>query len=154
MYNQVHLIGRLTRQPELRTSANGKSFVGFTVACDGLGTDNTVFIPCYAWNKQAENMAKYLSKGSLVAITGSLSMRRRQQNTENNNFESLLVNANRVIFLDKRPQNTGGVASVNNEQFNPTAPRSMPNATSGTTITNSDNNTKQDVNFANDDAII
>lgn len=70
-------IGNLTRDPDLRTTPSGKSVCRFTVAVNGIKTKNnenprTDYIPCVVWDAQAENAAKYLSKGRAVAIKGSL----------------------------------------------------------------------------------
>ena len=74
--NKVILIGRLARDPELRTTSSGISMVRFTVAVTRPGTQGaqpiTDFIGCIAWRRQAENIAKYCSKGSQVAVDGRI----------------------------------------------------------------------------------
>lgn len=69
--NVVSLIGRMTADPELKQTANGKSVIRFTLAVKRSYGDKTDFIRCEAWNKTAETMAKFLKKGDPVAITGS-----------------------------------------------------------------------------------
>lgn len=69
--NVVSLIGRMTADPELKQTANGKSVIRFTLAVKRSFGDKTDFIRCEAWNKTAETMAKFLKKGDPVAITGS-----------------------------------------------------------------------------------
>lgn len=77
--NNVFLIGRLTRNPELRTTASGKSTTTFTIAVnDGKNADGepiTDFISCVAWNKTADNICKYLKKGNEVSIQGKIKTR-------------------------------------------------------------------------------
>ncbi|NLC11154.1 MAG: single-stranded DNA-binding protein [Firmicutes bacterium] len=78
MLNRVVLIGRLTRDPELRyTPSSGVAVVNFTLAVDRpytnqQGERETDFIRVVAWRKQAESCAAYLNKGSLVAVDGRL----------------------------------------------------------------------------------
>lgn len=80
MINRVVLVGRLTRDPELRKTASGASVASFTVAIDNRqkgpdGEKTTSFIPCIVWNQQAENAYKFTHKGSLVGIEGRLNQR-------------------------------------------------------------------------------
>lgn len=79
MINRVVLVGRLTRDPELRKTASGASVVSFTVACDrrfkSPGQPDADFISCVAWNKVADLMAQYLHKGSLVGVEGRIQTR-------------------------------------------------------------------------------
>ena len=67
-------IGRITKDIELRTTNNNKSVAQFTIAInEGYGEEQrTNYIDCTVWGKQAENMSKYCSKGSLIAIEGRL----------------------------------------------------------------------------------
>lgn len=79
MINRVVLVGRLTRDPELRKTPNGASVASFTVAIDNRrgpnGEKTTSFIPCVVWNQQAENAYKFIHKGSLVGVDGRLNQR-------------------------------------------------------------------------------
>ncbi len=72
--NRVVLVGRLTKDPVLKMTQTGKSCCTFTVACDGYG-DQTDYINCQAWNQTAENVAKYLTKGSMVGVDGKIQTR-------------------------------------------------------------------------------
>lgn len=74
--NSVHLMGRLTGEPELRQTANGVNVADYTLAVD-RGTDNkgesiTDFIRCVAWDKRAEFASRYLHKGMKILIEGCL----------------------------------------------------------------------------------
>lgn len=79
MINRVVLVGRLTRDPELRRTTSGAAVASFTIAVDNRvksGAERSAsFIPCTVWNQAAENMAKFTRKGSLVGIEGRLNQR-------------------------------------------------------------------------------
>lgn len=78
--NKAILIGRLTRDPEMRTTTSGATTTSFTVAVSRTyanqnGERETDFINCVAWRKQAENIAKYCQKGTQVAVEGRIQTR-------------------------------------------------------------------------------
>lgn len=78
--NKVILVGRLTKDPELRATASGVSVCSFTVACDRRfvkqGEERqSDFINCVAWQKSAEAIARYFQKGNRIALEGSLQVR-------------------------------------------------------------------------------
>ena len=80
MINRVVLVGRLTRDPELRKTTSGASVASFTLAIDNRmkgpnGEKTTSFIPCTIWNQQAENVARFTKKGALVGVEGRLNQR-------------------------------------------------------------------------------
>ena len=73
--NNVILMGRLTKDPELKTTQSGLSFCRFTVAVDRYskdGEDKTNFISCVAWRNTAEFIDKYFSKGQRILLSGSI----------------------------------------------------------------------------------
>lgn len=70
--NKVMLIGRLTKTPELRSTPNGKQVCEFTLATNRINNEDADFISCIVWEKQAENLCKYQTKGSLIGIIGQL----------------------------------------------------------------------------------
>lgn len=76
--NRVTLMGNITRDPELRYTMNKKAFVQITVACnyskrtEGVYESSVDFIPCVAWGKFAETIAKYLHKGSPIYLEGKI----------------------------------------------------------------------------------
>lgn len=75
--NTAVLMGRLTKDPELRKTQSGNSLCRFTLACDKRKTKDDQdpganFIMCVAWRQQAEFLANYASKGNLIAINGSI----------------------------------------------------------------------------------
>lgn len=79
MLNKVVEMGRLTADPELKTTASGLSVTSFTIAVDRDrmkdGEKKTDFIRCVAWRKTAEFITKYFGKGRMIAITGQLQQR-------------------------------------------------------------------------------
>lgn len=74
--NNVSLIGRLTQDPELRTTGSGIAQCTFTIAVNGRpsanGEEHTDFIRCVAWRNQAENLCKFQHKGSQIGVTGRI----------------------------------------------------------------------------------
>ena len=77
--NDATIIGRLTADPEVRYTNSGKAVASFTLAVErdrsNNGEKQTDFIPVVVWDKQGENAAKYLSKGRLCAVNGSIQVR-------------------------------------------------------------------------------
>ncbi len=111
--NRVILIGRLTKDPELRTIANGSATTSFTVAVNRTFTNQNGereadFINCVAWRKQAENIAKYCSKGSQVAVEGRLQTRSYDAQDGTKRYVTEVI-ADSVTFLGSK-----GNSSTNN----------------------------------------
>ena len=108
--NNVCLIGRLTRDPELRTTTNGASTTTFSIAVDGYrnanGETHTDFINIVVWNKQAENVVKYVHKGSQVGINGRISSRSYTAQDGTTRYVTEVV-ASSVTFLGSRNDGTG-----------------------------------------------
>lgn len=80
MFNHIAILGRLTRDPEYRTTGSGLSVANFSVAVDRdfpgpSGEKETDFIDCVAWRKTAEFVTKYMKKGSMVVVSGRLQIR-------------------------------------------------------------------------------
>ena len=80
MLNVVVIMGRLTAQPELKTTQNGISVTSFAVAVDRKDKQ-TDFINCVAWRNNAEFITKYFGKGQMIAIQGTM----QQRNYEDKN---------------------------------------------------------------------
>lgn len=76
MINKVVLVGRITKDPELRKTQSGLSTVRFTVACNRRyakeGQQQADFISCVAWRQSADFMANYVKKGALLGVEGSI----------------------------------------------------------------------------------
>lgn len=107
MINRVILVGRLTKNPEIRKTPNGASICKFTLAVSrkvkAQGQPDADFISCVAWNKTADLMYQYLKKGSLIGIGGRL----QTGKFTNNNGETIYtcdVMVESLQFLDKKEE--------------------------------------------------
>ena len=100
--NSVVLVGRLTKDPELRTTPNGIATCTITVAVNGLpnqnGERNTDFISVVVWRRQAENVSKYCSKGSLVGVNGRIHTRSYDANDGSKRYVTEVI-ADNITFL-------------------------------------------------------
>lgn len=119
MLNRVILIGRLTRDPELRYTPNGKAVCNFTLAINRkFKREETDFIDIVVWNQMAENCANYLGKGRLAAVEGRLQVR-TYENQEGQKRKITEVVADDVRFLDKGGTSGGTSAPNQNRRDNP-----------------------------------
>lgn len=107
MINRVILVGRLTKNPEIRKTPNGASICKFTLAVSrkvkSQVQPDADFISCVAWNKTADLMYQYLKKGSLIGIDGRL----QTGKFTNNNGETIYtcdVMVESLQFLDKKEE--------------------------------------------------
>ena len=96
MLNNVSIMGRLARDPELRTTTSGKSVVSFTIANDrdrkdANGQNQTDWIRMTAWEKTAEFICKYFQKGSMIAIEGRLQSKTYQDKNGTNRTDMEVV---------------------------------------------------------------
>ncbi|MTD31209.1 single-stranded DNA-binding protein [Planomicrobium sp. YIM 101495] len=123
MINRVVLVGRLTKDPELRYTPNGVANCNFTLAvnrtfANAQGEREADFINCVTWRKQAENTANFLKKGSLAGVEGRIQTR----NYENNEGKRVYVTevvADSVQFLE--PRNSGSGSSDRNYSQQPSS---------------------------------
>lgn len=118
MLNKIILIGRLTRDPELRYTPNGKAVAGFTLAVDrnrtnASGEREADFIDIVVWEKQAEIVANHLGKGRLVAVEGRLQIR-SYETQDGQRRKAAEVVAQSVRFLD-RAKAAGGESDLGTE---------------------------------------
>lgn len=114
MLNVIAIMGRLSRDPELRQTTTGKNVASFTIACsrgrkDANGKDLVDWIPVVAWEHTAEFVCKYFEKGSLIAIDGRLQSR-TYKDRDGNNRTAIEIVANNVNFAGSK--STGGSNSV------------------------------------------
>ncbi len=114
MYNRIILIGRLTRDPELRYIPSGAPVSSFTLAVDRpfknqAGERETDFINIVAWRKLAEFVGQYLSKGRMIALEGRLQIR-PWETQDGQKRTSAEVVADAVRFLDRKPGGNGNAA--------------------------------------------
>ena len=108
MINNVVLVGRTTKDIELKENKNGNLYVQFTLAVnrpfkDGNGEQQADFIQCVAWNKTAETLSKYVSKGTLIGIEGRLQVRSYEEAGIRKYISEVIVN--RFTFLESRRSN-------------------------------------------------
>ena len=108
MTNNVVLIGRLVRDVDLRQTSTGKMMTYFTLAVNRnfkneQGEQAADFIGCVAFDKKAENMARFLSKGSLIAVEGRISTRNFQGNDGKTVYVTEVV-ASSITFLESKKQ--------------------------------------------------
>lgn len=108
MTNNVVLIGRLVRDVDLRQTSTGKMMTYFTLAVNRnfkneQGEQAADFIGCVAFDKKAENMARFLSKGSLIAVEGRISTRNFQGNDGKTVYVTEVVASN-INFLESKKQ--------------------------------------------------
>jgi single-strand DNA-binding protein len=114
MLNNVVLIGRLTKDPELRYTPSGQAVTTFTLAVDRgyqnqQGQKETDFINIVTWAKQAENVAKFMKKGRLVAVEGRIQTRNYENNEGKKVYVTEVVGEN-VKFLESAKDGGGGEA--------------------------------------------
>ena len=110
--NKVILIGRLARDPEMRTTMSGMNVTRFTVAVtrtyqDQNGERTADFINCVAWRKQAENIAKYCTKGTQVAIDGRIQTGSYDAQDGSKRYTTDIICDN-VTFLGSKNDNNSG----------------------------------------------
>lgn len=124
MINMVALMGRLTYEPELRTTPSGVSVLRFQVACDRsyqrAGAERQAdFIDCVAWRQTAEFISRYFHKGSMIAVEGTI---QTGNYTDKNgqNRKQVEVLANNVSFCGSKSE--GGVAAPQTQDFSQPAP--------------------------------
>ena len=102
--NSIVIMGRLTRDPELRQTNSGTPVTSFTVAVDRRGKEKaTDFLDCVAWNDKAEFVSKYFTKGRMILVAGRLQIR-DWTDKEGNKRRTAEIVANDVYFCGDRQQ--------------------------------------------------
>lgn len=110
MLNRVILLGRLTRDPELKTTQSGISVASFSLAVErdytpkGEGEKGVDFINVDAWRHTADFVGKYLSKGRMVAVSGRLQIEKYEDKSGNKRQRAVVV-ADNVYFADSKQSN-------------------------------------------------
>lgn len=115
MINSVTLVGRLTKDPELRYTQKGDAVASFTLAVNrpyknASGDTEADFISCTIWRKPAENVANYLKKGSLAGVTGRIQTR-NFEGQDGKRVYITEVQADSVQFLEPKSGGQGGSQS-------------------------------------------
>lgn len=112
MLNHIVIMGRLTRDPELRRTGSGIAVTSFTVAVDrdfggrDGGERETDFIDCVAWRQTGEFVSKYFAKGSMIVVSGRLQIR-NWTDKEGNKRRSAEVVADNVYFGESKRSSEG-----------------------------------------------
>lgn len=127
--NNVSLVGRLTKEPELKYTQNGVAVCNFTLAINrpfknANGENEADFIMIQVWRKSAENAANFLKKGSQAAVNGRINTRHYENDKGDRVYVTEVV-ADFVQFLDPKPQGQGNQSQQGQgsyqKQFNPYA---------------------------------
>ena len=127
--NKAIIIGRLVRDPEMRTTTSGVNSTTFTVAVsrnytNPNGERDTDFLNCVAWRKQAENIAKYCTKGSQVAVEGRIQTRNYDAQDGTKRYVTEVI-ADNVTFLSSRAGGQIPESSSNTSSY--AASNAVPN---------------------------
>lgn len=101
MINNVVIVGRLTKDPVVKMTSNGKSVVVFTVACN-RDRENAEYIACRAYGKTAELLVGYCKKGSQIGLNGSVHAYTTEKDGQKQYHQEVLVNS--IEFLSPREQ--------------------------------------------------
>ena len=124
MLNHIVIMGRLTRDPELRRTGNGTAVTSFTLAVDRdfankqSGEKETDFIDCVAWRQTGEFVSKYFSKGRMAVVEGRLQIRNWTDDKGNNRRSAEIVVEN-VYFGDSKKENDTPVTPGSMSDFDP-----------------------------------
>ncbi len=122
MLNHIVIMGRLTRDPELRYTQSQTPVASFTVAVDrdfggrDGGEKQTDFIDCSAWRQTGEFVSKYFRKGSMIVVSGRLQSR-KWQDRDGNNRTSWEISADNVYFGESRRREDDGRDSYGANNF-------------------------------------
>ena len=121
MLNHIVVMGRLTRDPELRKTASGVSVASFSVAVDRDfsqqdGKKETDFLDVVAWRSTAEFAAKYFTKGRMAVVSGRLQIR-NWEDKEGNKRRTAEILAENIYFGDSKKEDDGGSASAPTQGF-------------------------------------
>ncbi len=117
--NKAILIGRLTKDPELRTTPTGRNVCQFSVAVsrnftNANGEREADFINCVVWDKQAENLVKYQKKGNQIAVEGRIQTRNYDDKDGKKKVYVTEILASNISFLDSKGTGATGNTSFNN----------------------------------------
>jgi single-strand DNA-binding protein len=119
MINRTVLVGRLTKDPELRYTSSNIAYARFTLAVNRTfsgpnGEREADFIQCIVWRRQAENVAKFVRKGSLIGVEGRIQTGSYEDNTGIRKFTTDVV-CDSVQFLEPKGQSGQGDSGFSND---------------------------------------
>ena len=172
MINNIVLVGRTTKAIELKQNKNGTNYVQFTLAVnrpykDEQGGQQADFITCVAWNKTAEILSTYVSKGTLIGVEGRLQVRNYENEAGVRQYLSEVL-VNRFTFLESKKSstipepvesfNTATESSINpfdpnfsNPNYSPTSQNYNNPFTTATTLAGSLNRAMNPISVSDDD---
>lgn len=120
--NVVAIMGRLAADPQMRQTQTGKNVASFRIACDrnrrdANGQNQADFLDVVAWDRTAEFVCRYFTKGSLIAVDGRLQTR-SYQDKNGNNRTAIEIVANRVSFCGEKKQDAKSFPPANENALN------------------------------------
>ncbi|NMP59799.1 single-stranded DNA-binding protein [Enterococcus mundtii] len=123
MINNVTLVGRLTKDPDLRYTSSGKAVAGFTLAVNRrftnqAGQREADYIQCVIWGKSAETLANYAKKGTLIGIVGRLQSRSYENNEQQRVYVTEVV-VETFQFLESKTANEQRQNNQQNDNSDP-----------------------------------
>lgn len=135
MLNKAIIMGRLVRDPELKTTNTGMNVCSFSVAVERRfvkqGEERqTDFLECVAWGKQAEFLSKYFNKGRMINVVGSIQVRKWQDKEGNNRYSTEII-ADEINFCGDK---SGDNASRSGGGYNNSSYSDQPHDGGFTTI--------------------
>ena len=131
MLNHITIMGRMTRNPEMRTTQSGVAVASFTLAVDrdfggrDGGEKQTDFIDCTAWRHTAEFVSKYFSKGRMAVVSGRLQIDSYTDN-DGNKRKAAKVIADNIYFGDSKKDGAAGSQSGEAASFTPASSGFVP----------------------------
>ncbi|MEI3604432.1 single-stranded DNA-binding protein [Pseudogracilibacillus sp. SE30717A] len=157
MLNRVVLVGRLTRDPDLRYTASGVAVANFTIAANRpfknqQGEQEADFINCVVWRKAAENLANYMKKGSMIGVDGRIQTR-SYEGQDGKMVYVTEVMAESIQFLESRGASQRDTSGYNpNDAFQHQAPsQSQPSRQMGEPQANPFQNDGEQIDISDDD---
>ena len=134
MLNKIIIMGRLTRDPELRRTGSGTAVTSFSLAVDRdfksqSGEKETDFIDVVAWRSTAEFVSKYFRKGQMIAVQGSIQTR-SYEDKQGNKRKAVEISADNVYFADSKSSSQGGQSAGGYTVPDYSAPAAAPAAPS------------------------
>ena len=172
MINNIVLVGRTTKTIELKQNKNGTNYVQFTLAVnrpykDEQGGQQADFITCVAWNKTAEILSTYVSKGTMIGVEGRLQVRNYENEAGVRQYLSEVL-VNRFTFLESKksstipepvePFNPAMESNINpfdpnfsNPNYSPTSQNYNNLFTTATTLAGSLNRAMNPISVSDDD---
>ncbi|MFW5962008.1 MAG: single-stranded DNA-binding protein [bacterium] len=154
MLNNVGLVGRLARDPELRYTGNGTPVVNFSIAVERNfanddGERDVDFINIVAWRKGAENVANHCYKGQLISVDGRLQVRRNEKDGRTYTNTEVVANPGGINFLEWRSDDSS--QNKSNKNTNNTQQNNNNNTSKQNNSTPKQNNNSDNESFEMDD---